>query len=372
VTAPDRFPPLDVAVIGCGAVVERLYRPALIKLESRRIVRVAALVDPNPARTAALARQFRAARTFATPAEALASVAPTLTIVTSPPAMHVEHTVAALAAGSHVLCEKPMAVDADEAASMVAAAQAAHRVLAVGMTRRFYPCLAEAQRLIASGAIGEPYRFTYREGHVYDWPTTTDAAFQRASGGGGVLVDLGSHVLDFLLALFGPLTVTAYADDAHAEGVEVNCRLELSGQHADGTAQLSWNQPLLTGLQVIGSRGELIVDPSRLDLVRWRRQGATLEAVPSNATWPSDLALSGKRGRPSRHEQCIYYEVVQVLRAAMRGEDVPASGEAGLAVVRMVEACFRQATSLRLPWLEPSDQARLDARHWKGERWVAA
>jgi UDP-N-acetyl-2-amino-2-deoxyglucuronate dehydrogenase len=372
VKTPTRFPPLDVAVIGCGAVVERLYRPALAKLESHRIVRVAALVDPNTARTAALARQFRYARTFSRPADAFASTAPTLTIVTSPAAMHVEHALAALAAGSHVLCEKPMAVEVDDAARMVAAARAARRVLAVGMTRRFYPCLVDAQRLITSGAIGEPYRFAYREGRIYDWPTTTDAAFQRLSGGGGVLIDLGSHVLDFLLALFGPLGVTGYADDGQADGVEANCRIELTGQRASGMAQLSWNQPLLSGLHVVGSRGELMVDPSNIDLIRWRREGETLEPVTSEVTWPADLAPAGKRGRPSRHEQCIYYEIVQVLRAALHNEAVPASGEDGLAVVRMVAACFGQARSLHLPWLEPSEQTRMDARHWKGDRWVAA
>jgi len=66
--------PLALAVIGCGAVVEGLYLAPLRTLESRGIARVAALVDPDPARTAALARHFPSARTFARPAEALAQL----------------------------------------------------------------------------------------------------------------------------------------------------------------------------------------------------------------------------------------------------------------------------------------------------------
>jgi len=365
-------PRLDIAVIGCGAAAEGLYRYALGALESRGIARVAALVDPNPVRTAALQRHFRAARTFADPADAFASVAVDLVIVASPPGMHAQHTVDALAAGSHVLCEKPMAIGAPDAERMVAAARVARRILAVGMTRRMYPCLVEAQRLIAQGTLGDRLRFTYREGRVYDWPVSSDAAFRRATAGGGVLTDIGSHVLDFLSALFGATTATSYADDAHADGVETNCRIEVVCPEASGVVQLSWNQPLVTRLRITGSAGELMLDPGRIDALRVRRGGGTWETRISTATWPSDLATRGRGDTPRTHRDCVYHQLVQVLRAVTHGEDVPVDGERGLAVIRAIDSCYERATSFELPWLDAAERSQADARHWTRRRCAAA
>ena len=363
--------PLALAVIGCGAVVEGLYLAPLRTLESRGIARVAALVDPDPARTAALARHFPSARTFARPAEALAQT-PDLTIVTSPPGFHMEHSVAALAAGSHVLCEKPMAIRLDDAERMVTAARVAGRVLAVGMTRRLYPSLVEARALLARGALGEGLRFVYRQGQVYGWPVSSDAAFRRGTAGGGVLVDLGSHVLDFLGALFGRATVAGYADDGQTDGVEANCRIEVAYPRAAGVVQLSWNQPLVTGLHVLGSAGELRLDPTRIDGLWWRPHGGAWEHVLSAATWPSDLRPHPREGTPRSHHDCIYYQLVRVLRAIVHGERVPVGGDDALDVVRTIDECYRRATPLPLPWLAPGEQAQSDARHWKGRRWLAA
>jgi predicted dehydrogenase len=363
---------LDLMVIGCGAVVEGLYRGALQRLESSGIARVAALVDPNPARTAALGRHFKSARAFPTPAEALATVNPALTIVTSPPSLHAEHATAAFAAGSHVLCEKPMAISVDDGERMLAAARAAQRILAIGMTRRMYPCLAEARAIIAAGALGDDVRFVYREGHVYGWPVSTGAAFRRATAGGGVLVDLGSHVLDFLMALFGEPVITACADDGHAEGVETNSRVLLTSARARGTVQLSWSQPLVNRLHVAGSAGEMILDPGRLNVLGWRRRGGSWETRTGTATWSSDLRRDGPRATPRNNSECIYYQLVCALRAVVHDEAVPVDGEQGLRVVRAIEACYRQAMPLPRPWLTAAEQLQADARHWSWQRCLAA
>src|SRR5258706_9739289 len=189
-------------VVGCGAVVDQYYRGALRKLESRGIARVVALVDPDPLRANALAQDFRSAGAFATQAEALARAAPDLTIVASPPSSHAEHAIAAFGAGSHVLCEKPMAASVDDAQRMVAAARAAQRVLAIGMTRRMYSNLAEARALLAAGALRNRLRLVYREGGVYGWPGTTHFPFPPSPARGGGVIRQGTHLLDFLVAPF--------------------------------------------------------------------------------------------------------------------------------------------------------------------------
>jgi predicted dehydrogenase len=353
-----------LAIVGCGAVVDQYYRSALTKLEQRGIARVVALVEPDPGRTAALGRNFRSACAFATPAEAFAQIAPDLTIVASPPSWHAEHALAAFRAGSHVLCEKPMAADIDAAQRMVAAARAARRVLAVGMTWRMYPYLAEARSLIATGALGEHLSFVYREGSVYGWPVSTDFPFRRATAGGGVLMDKGTHVLDFLAALFGEPVPRAYADDGHGDGVETNCRIALDFPGAKGTVQLSWSEPLVNGLLVTGSAGQLTLHPWRPDAVRWRQHGGAWETHVSRATWPRDLRPEGRRGKPWTYEDCVYYQLVRVLRATVHGEAVPVTGEEGLMIMKAIRTCYRLARPLRLSWLPEAEQVQADARHW--------
>ncbi|HEX7810346.1 MAG TPA: Gfo/Idh/MocA family oxidoreductase [Burkholderiales bacterium] len=353
-----------VMAVGCGTVFDQYYQPALKKLESRGMVQVVALVDPGPGRTAGIQKHFPSAGAFATPAEAFAVTTPDLTIIASPPNWHAEHAIAAFRAGSHVLCEKPMAASVEDAERMVAAARAAKRVLAVGMTRRMYPSLAEARALLDSGALGDDLSFVYREGGVYGWPVSTDFAFRRATAGGGVLMDKGSHVLDFLAALFGRPTAAAYADDGHAEGVETNCRIGVEFPGARGTVQLSWSQPLVNGFQVCGSAGQMTLHPWRLDAVRLRKNGGAWETRVSAATWPSDLRLKGKRATPWTYEDCVYYQIVQSLRAVVHGEQVPVTGEDGLAIVHAIDACYRQATPLRLEWLSEAEQAQADSHHW--------
>ena len=365
-------PRLDLAVVGCGAVVEGLYRGALRKLESRGIVRVAALVDPNAARTAALGRHFRSARAFGAVDEAFAALTPDLVIVASPPGRHAEHAAAAFAAGSNVLCEKPMAASVADAELMLESARHSGRVLAVGLVRRMFPSLVEARALLDAGALGDDLRFSYREGLVYSWPVSTDAAFRRATAGGGVLMDFGSHALDFLAALFGTPTVDAYADDAYGGGVETNCRIELAFPRASGVMRLSWSQPLVTGLHVVGSKGELTLQPSRVDSVRWRRSGEAWRTLKGAVAWPTDLRRASEWRTPRSYYDCIHDEVVQALRAVLWGEPVPATGEDGLAVAQVIEACYRHPDPLRIPWLTLEEQAQTQQRHWSVQRSAAA
>src|SRR5258708_8863091 len=359
---------LQVMVVGCGTVFDQYYQGALKKLESRGMARVVAFVDPNLGRTAAIEKHFPSARAFATPAEAFAMTIPNLTIIASPPKWHAEHALAAFSAGSHGLCEKPMAASIDDAERMVAAARGAQRVLAVGMTRRMFPCLAEAQALLGSGAIGGHLSFVHRAGDVYGWPVSTDFPFRRATAGGGVLIDKGTPVLDLLAAMFGRHTAAAYADDAQTDGVETNCQIRVAFPGASGKVQLSWSQPLVNGLHITGSAGQLTLHPWRLDAVRLRRNGGAWETRVSAATWPCDLQPGGRRGTPWSYEECVYYQIVQSLRAVVHGEPVPVTGEDGLAIVHAIDACYRQATPLRLAWLTEAEQAQADSHHWSRQQ----
>ena len=82
--------------------------------------------------------------------------------------------------------------------------------------------------------------------------------------------------------------------------------------------------------------------------------------------------MNGARGAPRSDFDCMYYQLVQVLRGVASGEPVPVTGEDALAVVRAIETCYERATPLRIPWLTPAEQAESEARHWSRGRCAAA
>jgi predicted dehydrogenase len=127
--------------------------------------------------------------------------------VATPVHLHAEQTIAAAAAGKHVLCEKPMAMDGAECDRMIAACLAAGVRLGIAYYRHFYPAVIRAKELIATGTIGEPVfaqmiasePFDPRPGGPRGW------LVQRAQSGGGPMADFGCHRLEVLLHLLGPV-----------------------------------------------------------------------------------------------------------------------------------------------------------------------
>lgn len=134
--------------------------------------------------------------------------------VASPPDLHREQVVAALKAGKHVLCEKPMAVSVADCRAMTRAAQKAARVLHVGFNNRAHPQLRELAKAIAQGRYGEALEARVQVYHPYPSPPPKWRQNRKRSGGWAI-GDLGTHLLDVLRWLMN-------ADAARASGVLSN------------------------------------------------------------------------------------------------------------------------------------------------------
>lgn len=360
-------PPISVTIIGCGAVVEELHAPALRQLERAHALKVSTLVDPSPERTARLRRLFPGAAVAAEPAATSTDVPMAATLVASPPPLHRQHVAAALAAGNHVLCEKPLGPTVADTEAIAALASQARRLVMVGMTRRFQPALATAAGWVRCNQSGEGVEFIWREGGVYTWPIRTDAPFRRRTGGGGVLLDKGVHVLDALLWLFGPLQVEAAWDDAWQGGVEGNCGLKLRAEGVRGDVQLSWDQPLKSGLWIRHAGSELWVDFAESRFVRTRTNGGPWERNPCTFQFPASVAAKdATRVAPADYEEGIRLQWVGFLRAMLHGEPVPVDPAGALLVARQIESAYRIMEPLPPPWLSPVARAENVRRHWKG------
>lgn len=143
--------------------------------------------------------------------------------VATPVFLHARQTIAALRAGKHVLCEKPAAMNYDQASAMALAARETKRILGIAYYRRMYPKLHRAKQLIAAGAIGRP---VLAEINCHDWFNAEDGERQwlldPAQAGGGPLFDTASHRIDVLNFLFGnPVSASGHRSNVvHQAAVE--------------------------------------------------------------------------------------------------------------------------------------------------------
>ncbi len=184
--------------------------------------------------------------------------------VASPVALHAPHTIAALKAGKHVLCEKPTAMNYREAESMVAVAKDSGQLFGVAFYRRLFPKLIRAKQLMAEGAIGQPVLV---EANHHGWLESEDRGWLRdpALAGGGPLYDKGSHRVDAFNFLFGPPVCATglCSNGAHQLDVEdsTTALIEYAGG-VHGVIDVRWNSRIVRDqFRVVGTEGEMNLDP---------------------------------------------------------------------------------------------------------------
>jgi len=182
--------------------------------------------------------------------------------VCTPTPLHAEMTAKALAAGNHVICEKPMARSLQQCDAMIAAAEQAGRLLFIAQCIRFWPEYEVLARMIAAGELGEVRwaRFV-RQSPTPGW--ASEGWLMDPEQSGGALLDLHIHDVDLILSVFGtPNAVVARAMNIVSAGAAVD-HVETSYLYDDlvCTAQGGWvfpgSFPFEMGFQVLGTRGLL-------------------------------------------------------------------------------------------------------------------
>ena len=213
---------LKVAVIGCGGI-SGVHLPAYAKNPN---VEIYALCDINEKNLNHRGDEYNVdpARRFLNVNDML-TACPEIDAVSvcTWNAAHAECTIAALNAGKHVLCEKPMAMNAQEAEAMADAARRNNKVLMIGFVRRFGNDCCLLKDFIDNDQFGEIYyaKTTYlrRKGFPGGW------FGDKARSGGGPLIDLGVHVIDLTRYLMGrPQPVSVYGATFSKLGARENIK----------------------------------------------------------------------------------------------------------------------------------------------------
>ena len=266
---------LNWLVVGIGDITRKRVIPA-IQAEPRSCLYAVLTRDPRKAEA------YPGARVFTDLAEALRDAGVNAVYVASPVALHAEQTIAALRAGKPVLCEKPVALNFAQAETMATAAHETGGPLGIAYYRRLDPKLVRAKALIADGAIGTPVLV---EANYHGWLESPDRGWLKdpAVAGGGPLYDVGSHRIDACNFLFGrPLRATGLLSNAlHELPVEDSATTLIEyagGVHA--VVDVRWNSRMNRDqFRVIGSEGEISLDPLNGPAFRWKDSGGRLREV---------------------------------------------------------------------------------------------
>ncbi len=258
---------------------------AVFDLPATPVLELMAEIDARAAKRAAARLGFR--RSTGDWRELVNDPAVDVVDITTPTAQHREIAIAALAAGKHVYCEKPLAMTAAEARGLAARAAKTGVVTMVGFNYLKNPIQAVARDIITSGEIGEITDF--RGIHAEDYLTSPEAPMHwRCSGprGSGVVADLGSHILSLARFLVGPgASVCGTLDTVVkkrpvARGSRRRRRVQADDQArflvrfergCGGTVEASWVQAgrkMQLAYEITGTKGSLAFTQERMNELR--------------------------------------------------------------------------------------------------------
>lgn len=203
---------IKVGIIGCGKIAQVRHIP---EYAANPNAEVYGFYDINTARAEELAKKY-GGKAFASYEDLLADPEIEAVSVCAANHAHAEISIAALKAGKHVLCEKPMAVTLEECEAMVAAARDAGKYLMIGQNQRLAKAHAKAKELIQQGAIGKvlTFRTIFGHGGPETWsidPGSNVWFFDKTKAAMGAMADLGIHKTDMIQYVLGSKIVRTQA-----------------------------------------------------------------------------------------------------------------------------------------------------------------
>jgi predicted dehydrogenase len=369
-------PVLGVGMVGyafMGAAHSQAWRTAPHVFDLPLRPGLAVLCGRDAAAVSAAARRFGWAATETDWHALIKRDDVQLVDVCTPGQLHAEVAIAALEAGKHVLCEKPLANTLAEAEAMAAAAEraAAHGVRAMtGFNYRRVPAVALARQLVTEGRIGQlrHVRATYLQDWLVDPAFPLTWRLQRERAGSGALGDLGAHIVDLAQYLTGELiagvaaaTATFVTERPLPSGgssgpVTVDDAAVFTARLASGALGTFEATRFATGrknqlrIELNGDRGSLAFDLERLnELEFFDRAGDSAEAGFRRilVTEPSHPYLSAwwPPGHVLGWEHTFTHQVRDLVTAIATGGELAPTFADGLQVQRVLDAVERSAAN---------------------------
>lgn len=334
-------PDLRVAVIGYGLGGSAFHAPVITAVPG---LTVAAVVTGDRERSAAAAARYPGAQVVPDP-DRVWAMAPELdvAVIATPNRTHAPLALAALDAGLHVVVDKPLAATADEGRRLIDAARARGRILTVYQNRRWDGDFLTLRRLVEEGALGKVYRFESRFERWRPMPKPGWKQSPAPEDAGGILYDLGTHLIDQARVLLGPVR-DAYAElDARRPGAEVEDDVFLALTHENGARSHLWMSAVAADpgprFRVLGSRGAWVKEG--LDVQEDRLRAGRDPEEPGFGEEPPERwgilhdGTAARRIRTAPGAYTAFYDGLR--RAIVAGGPLPVQPSDAVAGLEIVE-----------------------------------
>jgi len=359
--------PMNVAVIGYGLSAKVFHIPFILALPE--LYKLHGVLQRTPTEKNNAANDHKGIATYHDLGSLLADSAVELVIVTSVPSAHFAQCETILRAGRHVLCEKPFVPTSAEATKLGEIAKECGRVLAVYQNRRWDADFITVQEILAKGSLGRVVEFeSHFDRHrpnpaalVHSWKVTPN---QPA---GGAIYDLGTHLLDQVVTLFGaPARITAFVGNQRQYGDH-----KAAGAGGDSfTALLHYSSGLLCTAKaavvspetrqlrywIRGERGsfkKFNLDVQEPQLIAGKRPGKDadfgVEEEESNGTltlWDEKTGKMEEQKVAPVSPPKTYMGIYEELAAAIKGDGkVPVTPDQAAVVLRVIELAKESSSS---------------------------
>jgi 1,5-anhydro-D-fructose reductase (1,5-anhydro-D-mannitol-forming) len=329
-------PVLRWAIIGAGSIAHHHTGPAIERTLGHQL-RAIMRRDSKAAKEFAAAHGNPAIYTHLS--DLLADKTIDAVYVATPPHLHREQTVAAAAAGKHVLCEKPLALTAQEASDMIKACAAGGVRLMVCHYQRFNTRHRRIKALLDEGAIGKVTGIQITFSGQYP-PKPGDWHRNRSISGGGPLMDVGTHCLDLLMYLCGPVAeskalISSLVWETPVEDTATLLLRMQSGAHA--TIRADWSallpeDEIINTVEIWGTKGSIVAAP-----INSKDSSGTL-------TLRNEQGVRDFSAGPGPK---IHDDVIESFRRAIQtGQAVSARAEDAQEGLAIIEAAYEGRTFL--------------------------
>lgn len=363
---------LGIGLIGTGFMGKAhaiAYRTALSAFPDIPVPRLVAVADVNADAAKSAARQYGFETFTGDWTQVVNNPAVQVVSITTPNSMHKEMALAAIAAGKHVHCEKPLSPTLEDSLAMVTAAEAKGVNTQVGFNYIKNPLLKLARDMVQAGELGEitGFRGIHAEDYMHDpqspWTWRLDPA-----GGPGVIADLGSHIIGmarFLLGdiaevsadvrtIIGQRPVQRGSTEKKSVMVDDVARMLVNfARGCGGIIETSWVQTgrkMQLGFEVTGEKGSLVFTQERLNELLYYKAGGDarhmgftrIEAGPQHPPY-GGFCVAG--GHQLGFNDLKTIEMAEFLGAIGRGEKSGPDFREAYEIQKVVEAALASSAS---------------------------
>jgi predicted dehydrogenase len=367
---------LGIGIIGTGFMGKAhafAYRAALAAFPDIPVPRLEMIADVNEALASRAAHQYGFARSSADWRTLVSDPRIDVVSITTPNTLHKQMALAAIAAGKHVHCEKPLSPSLADSLAMVEAAEKAGVATQVGFNYIKNPLLKQARDMIAAGELGEitGFRGIHAEDYMHD-PESPYSWRIDPVGGPGVIADLGSHIIGMARFMLGPIAevsadvrtvvksrpVSRGATERKDVLVDDVARILVTfGRGCGGTIEANWiatGRKMQLGFEISGDKGSLVFTQERLNELLFYRAGGDaktngyvkIEAGPQHPPY-GEFCIAG--GHQLGFNDLKTIEMGEFLRAIGRGERSMPDFREAYEIQKVVDAAI--ASSKARGWI---------------------